>query len=886
MVAQSNSWNESSAVDTQVEDLLQRLTLEEKIDLVSGKLAVDDFGNVPASPDGFPILALADGPAGLRLANPTRPDHRATALPAPIALAATWDPDLARRYGDVLGAEAVATGHNILLAPAVDIARAPLGGRTFESFGEDPLLQARLVAPEIEAIQAHGVVACIKHYVVNNQEYQRSTIDVKVDERTLQEIYLPPFAAAVRDGHVAAVMGSYNRINGTYACENRHTLTEILRDQLGFRGFVMSDFMGNQSTIESAHAGLDWELGAKMWGPRLVEAVQSGQVPIETIDEMVRRILRPIIGLGLIERPIGLRTLPVQQHSAEARLIAEQSIVLLKNANGLLPLDNSAIRSIAVIGPDADSISAAGGGSARVQPMRVVSVLDGIRQRAGEDIRVGYAPGVDPIGAGVLLPGWPAIPSDFFIPPDHARGEYGLRVEYWANPNFDGEPQVVRIEPRAELNFGFFDLFPGWNVASPRLPSKPAGLTGRISVRWTGDLSVPASGDYTLSLTCLGTARLYLDAQLLIDSVVAVPEAMSNPRIPPDVTVSELALSAMKVYSTIIQLTADEPHPVIIEYSADAPGQWFLNEAMCRLGWQPPMEVTPFSIAETVAFARQSEVAIVVVRTYETEEMDRPDLRLPNGQDQLIRAVAAANPRTIVVLMNGGPVEIASWVDDVPAVLEAWFAGQEQGRAIARVLFGDVNPAGKLPLTFPRNLNHTPIATHAQYPGIDGAVHYSEGTFVGYRGCDRFGIEPQYPFGHGLSYTSFEYSQLRLPPEDSDGTQAIEVRFEIANIGDRAGVEVAQVYLGLPASVSAAAKKLAGWARVALEPGEQQIVAVTLEPQSSEHPLSFWSADAQGWKIVNGGYTVYVGASSRDIRLMDDFQIRSQSSSLMTQAPG
>lgn len=873
MVEHDNRWNESVAVDTQVENLLQRLALEDKINLVSGKLAVDDFGNVPALPDGFPILALADGPAGLRLANPQLPSHKATALPAPIALAATWDPSLARRYGDVLGAEAAAAGHNILLGPAVDIARAPLGGRTFESFGEDPLLQARLVAPEIEAIQSQAVAACIKHYVVNNQEYQRSTIDVQVDERTLQEIYLPPFAAAIRDGHVAAVMGSYNRINGTYACENRHTLAEILREQLGFRGFVMSDFLANQSTVESAHAGLDWELGAKMWGPRLVEAVQAGEVPIETIDEMVRRILRPIIGLGLLERPTELRALPVRRHGAEARLIAEQSMVLLKNAHGLLPFSHDAIRSIAVIGPDADNISAAGGGSACVQPSYAVSVLEAIRQSAGESVRVDYAPGVDPIGPGVLLPGLPAIPANFFTPAEKARDEHGLRVEYWANPNFAGEPHTVRIGPRVELNFGFFDLFPGLSAASPKLPAKPAGLHGRISVRWTGCLTAPISGDYILSLTCLGTARLHLDAQFLIDSAAAVPEIASNLRIPPDVTLSELARSAAKVYSATIHLTAGEPHSMTIEYAADAPGHWFFNEAMCRLGWQPPTEVNPSSIAEAAALAQQSDVAVVVVRTYETEEMDRPDLRLPNGQDQLIRAVAAANPRTIVVLMNGGPVEIASWVDDVPAVLEAWFAGQEQGSALARVLFGDVNPSGKLPLTFPRDLNQTPIATQAQYPGSEGAVHYSEGISVGYRGYDRLGIEPQYPFGHGLSYTHFEYSQLQLAPKVADGTQPIAVIFEITNTGSRAGVEVAQVYLGLPAGVSAPPKKLVGWARVQLEPGERKSVTVTLNPQSPEHPLSFWSTATQRWEIANGDFTVHIGASSRDIRLTSDFQI-------------
>ena len=861
MAGQIPRWNESPAVETQVEALLQKMTLDDKVNLVSGKLVVDDFGNFPPLPDGLPELLLADGPAGVRIANPAINERKATALPAPIALAATWEPELAWEYGDLLGAEAAATSHNVLLGPAVDIARAPFGGRTFESFGEDPLLQVRLVAPEVEAIQSHPVAACIKHYLANNQEYQRNSIDVQADERTLQEIYLPPFAAAVREGRIAAVMGSYNRINGTYACENYHTLTEMLRDQLGFRGFVMSDFMAAPSTAESIQAGLDWELGTKMWGPKLPEAVRAGKVPLEALDEMARRILRPILGLGLADHPREVRPLPVQEHSARARAIAEQGVVLLKNTDGILPFSTDTIHSIAIIGPEADNISAAGGGSACVQPTCAVSVLDGIRQRAGQGIRVEYAPGVDPIGPGVLLPGLPAIPSDFFRLSNTAQAKPGLRVEYWNNPNFDGEPCVTRIEPRVELNYGFFDVLPGFSVASPKLPLKPAVLKGRISARWTGYLTAPVSGEYKLSLTCLGTARLYLNGQLFMDSTLTAPEA-------------HLGNSAAKVYSASVSLVAGESLLITIEYAADAPGNSPLNEAMLRLGWQPPAGLLSPSIRAAVALAEECDIAVVVVRTYESEEMDRPGLRLPNEQDSLIRAVAEANPRTIVVLMNAGPVEIASWESNVPAILESWFAGQEQGNVVARVLFGDVNPSGRLPLTFPRSEAQTPVSTPAQYPGIDGKVHYSEGLFVGYRGYDHFEIEPQYPFGYGLSYTHFEYSRPHLTPSTSDGTQNINISFELANTGNRAGIEVAQVYLGLPASVSAPMKRLAGWARLRLEPGERRQVTVTLDPQSPERPLSFWNPATQDWEIADGDYSVHFGASARDIRLTATHQIR------------
>ncbi len=869
MAEGTGTWNESAAVDARVEELLQQLTLDEKIDLVSGKLVVAEDGRGNCAPSPISPFSLSDGPAGIRIARTA-----VTALPAPIALAATWDPDLARQYGDVIGAEAIANGHNILLGPAVDIARAPLAGRNFESLGEDPLLQSRLVVAELQAIQARPVQACLKHYIVNNQEYQRREIDVRVDERALREIYLPPFAAAVQQAHAAAVMGSYNKINGTYACENAHTLTAILREQLGFRGWVMSDFMANQSTAESANAGLDWELTmAALWGQRLSEAVQAGLVQAETIDEMVRRILRPTVGLGLLDQPRTTSAAPARQHGEWARAIAEQSIVLLKNAGDLLPLASDDLRSIAVIGPDADNVSAAGGGSALVPPAYGVSVLEGIRRRVGEAVRVEYASGTDPIGAGVLLPGPPAVSSTFLTPSGAADDERGLRAEYWANPDFEGEPSLVRIEPRAELNRGFFDVLPRMNAASPKLPSTPPELPARISIRWTGSLSVPATNDYTLALTSLGTARLFVDDRLLIDIAARAPSSEpSEPRLGSGPG-SSMAGSAVKVQTEVAHLVAGERYAVRIEYVADAPEQTFFKEAMLRFGWQPPDEVLAPSMATAAELGRQSDVAIVVARTFESEEMDRPNLRLPNEQDVLIRAVAAANPRTIVVLMTGGPVETASWEAGAAAVIEAWYGGQEQGNAVARVLFGDVNPAGKLPLTFPRGEDQTPVATPAQYPGIDGAVHYSEGLSVGYRGYDQLGIEPQYPFGYGLSYTTFAYSELQVSPETADGTQPVTVSFAVMNTGRRAGTEVAQVYLGLPEAAASPPNRLVDWVRVALEAGERRQVSITLDPRSLEHPLSYWEAGANGWEIANGAYQVYVGASSRDLRLTGAFRI-------------
>ena len=393
-------------------------------------------------------------------------------------------------------------------------------------------------------------------------------------------------------------MGSYNKINGVYACENPIMLTTILREQLGFRGWVMSDFMATPSTAVSANAGLDWELGDEWWGEKLLVAVQSGEVLTAQLDEMVRRILRPTYGLGLHEREREIRPFPLHEHGAQARAIAEQGIVLLKNEGDLLPLSSANLRSIAIIGPDADNVSAAGGGSAAVRPTYSVSVLDGIRQRVGDGALVKYAPGVDPIGPGALLPGLPAVPSGCFTPPADKPGVHGVQAEYWANLNFAGEPDLVRVEPRIELNQGFFEIMPGLTVASPKLPPAPveSGVNGRLSARWTGNLITPVAGEYTLSLTVWGSARLYLDDRLMIDTAAAQPVASSNPRVPSNSTPAEWDACAMKAYTAVTHLAAHQPVAVKVEYAANAPEVWFIPQAMLRLGWQPPSEiVTPIT---------------------------------------------------------------------------------------------------------------------------------------------------------------------------------------------------------------------------------------------------------------------------------------------------
>jgi beta-glucosidase len=739
--------NTSLFPDERANLLLAQMTLEEKIEMVHGELpAPYGFYNAPIPRLGIPALTMADGPAGIRVARRDVNEGKATALPAPIGLAATWDLKAAKQYGDLLGHEAWATGHNVVLGPELDIARVPAFGRLFEA--------------------AH-------------------------------------------------------------------------------------------STVEAANAGLDQEMpNGIFFSDRLMEAIQMGQVSVTTLDDKVHRILRTMFALGLFDQLVQITPFPVQEHGKLAREIAGKGIVLLKNADGLLPLASHELRSVAVIGADADN-NIAGGGSSVVQPTYFVSILEGIRRRAGEGVRVEYAEGTDPVSAAALLPGPPPVPSSVLTPTDSGSEVQGLHAEYWTNTRFEGEPTLVRIDRQVDLNLGFFN----YSIFNASSLTTPPELTNAISVRWTGGITVPTTGNYTLSLTHLGTARLYLDGQLLIED--------------PGIT--------LETRSVTMHLVAGQPHALRIEYAADRPEQHTplpgeastsgMIGSKVRLGWQHPADAIPSAMQEAAVLARLSDVAVVVVRDYRNEHADLPSLTLSNEQDLLIQVVAAANPRTIVALATGG-LALMPWLDQVPAVLESWYGGQEQGNALADILFGDVTPSGKLPVTFPRSDHGTPVSSPEQYAGRDGFVaHYSEGLAVGYRGYDQFWIEPLFPFGYGLSYTGFAYAQLQVEPETTDGTRNVQLSFTVTNTGGCVGAEIAQVYLGLPASTGEPLKRLVGWAKVELAPGETEEITVTLDPNATSHPLSYWNVNTHGWETASGDYQVYVGASSRDIRLTGTLRV-------------
>jgi beta-glucosidase len=891
--------------DERAQALLAQMTLPEKIDLVTGDLNFNyGFFNAAIPRLMIPALKMADGPPGVRIANQTVNGGRATALPAPIALAATWDPELAHRYGDVIGDEAFNTDHNVHLGPSVDIARVPFGARTFEGLGEDPLLQSRIVAPYIRGVQSHSVMSTVKHYNLNNQEAFRAFVNVAIADRPLQEIYTPAWEAATKVGDAASVMCAFNKVNGTYACENRALLTDILKQQLGFPGFVLTDFGANKSTVESANAGLDQEQPGNappgspfqgQWGPKLQAAVEAGPVSMATLDDKVLRILRQMFAKGLFDNPVRIVPFDERGHGVTARQIAASGMVLLENEGGVLPLAGH-LGSIAVIGPDADNASAAGGGSGLIKPTYTVSPLEGIRARAGAGVQVEYAPGTDAIGWGDLLPGPPAVPSSLLSPAGGGPGATGLKAEYWSNKDFAGSPALVRTEPQVNLLNGFFN-FPGFNASSPKIPPMPQNIGGRenacMSARFTGSFTAPSTGQYTLALTHMGSARLVFDGNVLIDSPGEFVETNS----------------------TTVNLVSGQPHTLLIEYRTDSQVQECRRHgAHIRFAWTPPADAISPLMRQAIDLAKRSDVAVVVTRTYESEAFyfDRNNLELPNNQDQLVREIAKANPHTVVVMMSGTPNKVKNWIDAVPAVVQAWYAGQEQGNALADVLFGDVNPSGKLPLTFPIDEQQTPFTTQAQYPagdldacivlaasggggsgpGSGGSVpdsggspllaaadqphctvNYSEGLFVGYRGYDQFDIEPQFPFGFGLSYTTFSYDHLQVTPATNDGSMHVLVRFRLTNTGQRAGAEVAQVYFGLPAGVGEPPKRLAAFARVRLDAGESKEVEIAISPNDVPRPLAYWDEARNGWATAKGEYKVYVGRSSRDLPLTRSFRV-------------
>jgi beta-glucosidase len=820
----------SISVEERVEALLKQLTVREKSALLSGQ---DAWHTVPVDRLGLPSLVMSDGPHGVRSSQPEtgRIDGPATSFPTGVSMASSWNPDLIEQVAAALGEETRAMGCDILLGPCVNIVRHPLAGRNFEAYSEDPFLAGKIGVAYVKGLQSQRIGASLKHYACNNQEIERFRGDSLVDERTLREIYLAQFEMIVKEAKPWTVMCSYNRINGVYASQNHHLLKDILKQEWGYQGVVVSDWGANHTITESVEGGLDLEMPgpAKYYGRLLEEAVRIWQIDESTLDDAVRRILRMLIVSGKVDGedlPPGSLNTPA--HAALACVLAEESIVLLRNAGGLLPLNPANLKTVAVIGPLAAIGSIGGGGSSFLESPYRVSPLEGLQKALqGQPVELRFAQGCDSFA------NLPPLRALALTMPD---GKPGALCQFWDNPEFKGAPVAERVESN-RLDF--------WWFTAP-----VEGIKDAFSGRWVGRLTAADTGRHSFGLSSAGIARLYLDGKLLIDNSAKQPEELNS-----------------VVYSqTELDLVAGQSYELMLEASRPA-NESFAHARVC-FAFTPQAE-EDHRFEQAVALARQADVALVFVglpENFESEGDDRPHMDLTGRQNELVEAVLAANPNTVVVLNAGSPLRLP-WAEKVPALLETFYPGLEGGSAIARVLLGEVNPSGKLSTTFPKRLEDTPA--YINYPG-GKQVRYGEGIFIGYRYYDMRDLAPAFPFGFGLSYTTFEYSHLRLPGEVLPG-QPVSVSLTVKNTGQRTGKEVVQLYVhDVASSLPRPPKELKGFAKLELAPGESREVTFSLD----ERALSFYDPYRKAWVAEPGDFEVLVGASSRDIRLQGTFKLK------------
>ena len=801
-------------IEKRVDALLAKMTLDEKLTLIGG---TNDF-YIQALPRlGLPALRMSDGPLGVHDYGPT------TAYPAGIALAASWDVDLARRVGEMMGKDARARGVHFVLAPGMNIYRAPMNGRNFEYLGEDPYLASRMAVSLIEGIQSRGVIATAKHFAVNNQEYGRMDHSSDVDERTLREIYLPAFEAAVKEAKVGALMDAYNLVNGAYMTENNFLNNVIARKEWGFDGIIMSDWGATHDGKAAANGGLDLEMPSALFMNKqtLLPFIQSGEIPTVTIDDKVRRILRKAIQFGFYDREQSDATIPLYSQEGRQLALEEASsgIVLLKNENGLLPLEKNKIKSLAVLGPNAYPAVIGGGGSSLTKPFDAISFLEGISNYLGKSVRVDYV--------------IEDLPLDEIVKNTHfvtsPGGPQGLKGEYFNNELLEGAPALVRTDEKIGYRWAEGSYVNG-------------GPLDHFSVRWSGYFIPGAEDDYKFFVSADDGVRLYVNDQRVIDDWQRHGETLDT-------------------YS--VHLERGKPYKLRLEYFEN------VGTATARFGIAPAARSLG---ASTRAAAKKADAVILCMGfdpSSEGEGFDRT-FRLPAGQDAFIQQIAAINKNVIVVLTAGGNVDMTRWIDTVPVLIHAWYPGQEGGTALAQILFGEINPSGKLPASFERRWEDN-AAFDSYYPKkADKHIEYQEGVFLGYRHFDRSKVQPLFAFGYGLSYTTFQYSGLSISPSSADLSAPVNVSFNIKNNGPREGAEIAEIYVGdSHASVPRPVKELKGFAKVHLRPGETKRVTVSLDRRA----FSFYDVEKNNWKAEPGKFSILVGSSSEKIELQGEFTL-------------
>ena len=801
-----------SDIDKRIEALTGRMTLDEKIEQLSGSGATG-FDTRENTRLGIPALRMTDGPLGVRWG-------KTTAFPSGVSLAATWDTAMVAKFAVALAEEAHVRGRNYLLGPCVNIHRLPTGGRNFESYGEDPYLTSRLAVSFIKALQGQHIISSVKHFALNNQEWRRTEVDVRVEERAMREIYLPAFEAAVKEGGVYTVMSAYNKVNGWWCSENQVLLNDILKKEWGFQGFVVSDWGSTHSTIDAANHGLDLEMpsGDVFALAKLKKAVLEGKVTEATINDKVKRILwvKQKAGLFTARNVEDTTRLVFDAHKKLAREIAAESIVLLKNSNNILPLNQAKLKKITIIGPNALTARTGGGGSSRVNPFYSVSPFEGIKKLINNTAQVVYAPGDILLASPVSAIGTPYLER-------LEMGGKGLKAEYFKNMKLESPPALVRVD--SLIDFTWEDN-----------PPAPGIEKDGYSVRWTGYLMPPVTRPYTLYTASDDGVRVFIDGKLVINNWTNHGTTIDS---------AKLILLAGKSYN------------IKVEYYEDG------GDAVMLLGWDLPEEgMHRQMVSDAVKAATGADVAIIFAGTsenYESEGFDRTGgLKLPGNQEELIKAVAAANPRTIVVLNSGTPVVTGGWLNSIPALMEAFFPGQEGGNAIADVLFGNHNPSGKLPFSFISGNEQSPA--YAGYMGKTLDAPYAEGIFVGYRYLEKNKLTPTFPFGFGLSYTSFVYSPMKVAKASKD---EYVVTLKVKNSGKVAGSEIVQLYVADDHSkVARPMKELKGFSKVTLAPGQEKEVSIRLNFRS----FAYYDESGKNWKVEAGNFILMAGSSSADIR--------------------
>ena len=800
-----------------IESLIGELTLEEKVSILSGSSAWHTTA-VPRL--NIPRVKMTDGPIGAR--GDSISGATSACFPSASCLSSSWDKENIENIARAIGIEAKSKDADVLLGPTINLHRHPLGGRHFECYSEDPVLTGELASSYVQGVQSVGVSACLKHFIGNDTEYQRHFVSSNIDERTLRELYLLPFEMGVKAGSLS-VMSAYNQLNNIFCSSHDEMLNKVLKDEWNFPGYVVSDWGAAQDTIGNANGGLDCEMPgpARSWGENLVKAVDKGKVEEEVVDDKVRRILRVAEFTGRLDKP---EEKPEESNNLEEdRILIRQSgsegMVLLKN-DGVLPLKPQEIKTIAVIGPNALKGQYMGGGSASLNPHYVVHPLEGIEAALGDEKQVNYAKGCH---THKFLP---AIPSNLFKEND------GFQVDFYEGQEFDGKPIETKV-----LKGNKFWAMGGFGLDIVSQSKRPS-----LSVRFTGELQPEFSGEYDFEIFSIGPSRLSINGETQIDNWTS--------QDPGDAFFGMGSAPKRKT----ISFEEEKTYLLEVEY------KWEGRFPAVQIGMQAPDQFDLMEEAKSIA--KEADAVILIVGTnsdWETEGNDRSNLDLPSNQDELIEEVCKLNKNTVVVLNTGSPC-LMPWVEEAGSILQCWFPGQEFGNSLSDIIFGKINPSGKLPTTFPKSIEDTPA--YATYPGKDLQMDYEEGLYIGYRWYDEEEIDPLFPFGHGLSYTSFDYSNLRaIPPKGNASVAAFE--FEISNTGDVAGKEVIQGYVNVPDSkIDRPRKELKKFTKIYLEPGETQKVKFEL----SERELSFWNVDLHAWQVEPAEYIFEIGASANDIR--------------------